>query len=326
LLDGSTSLGTSALANGAATFTIASLAAGTHSITASYDGDTADGASTSSAVSVQVNAAPLQATAVTLTASPTTAVSGQTITLTAKVAETSGSYAPTGMVTFQDSGSAVGSSPLAAGTGTLAVGTLSVGTHSLSAVYSGDTANSPSTSTAVSVTITAASAPPPTPAADYGLTLSSGTLTVAQGTPGSLMVSIAPENGFSASLSFACSGVPSGWGCTFAPSTLSGSAPQSTKMTISASNTSELMAPPSGLLLALVLPIPLFLLDFSGGRSRRALWMALIACVIALTGCGTSFRSSPQGQSSTYNVTITASGASAPTHTQTLVLTMTSAQ
>src|SRR6202453_2180591 len=92
LLDGATSLGTSALANGAATFTIATLAAGTHSITASYAGDAADGASTSSAVSVQVNAgsAPLQATAVTLTATPTTAVSGQTITLAANVAETSG--------------------------------------------------------------------------------------------------------------------------------------------------------------------------------------------------------------------------------------------
>jgi hypothetical protein len=52
----------------------------------------------------------------------------------------------------------------------------------------------------------------------------------------------------------------------------------------------------------------------------------LFVCVIAVTGCGTSFKSSPQGQPSTYNVTVTASGASAPTHTQTFVLTMTSTQ
>jgi hypothetical protein len=325
LLDGSTSLGTSALASGAATFTIASLAAGTHSITASYAGDTTDGASTSSAVSVQVNAgtAPLQATAVTLTATPKTAVSGQAITLTAKVAETAGSSSPTGTVSFQDGSSAIGSSPLTAGSGTLAVNTLSVGTHSLTAVYGGDTANSPSTSKAVSVTITAAAAPPPTPAADYGLTLSSSTLSMTQGTAGSLTVSVAPENGFSASLSFACSGLPSGWGCTFAPATLSGSEPQSTKMTISASNTSELTAYSSGLLLVLVSPIPLLFLGFSGNRSRRALWMLAFVCVIAVAGCGTSFKSSPQGQSATYNVTVTASGASAPTHTQTFVLTMT---
>src|SRR6202522_4140395 len=126
LLDGSTPLGTSALASGAAPFTIASLAAGTHSITASYAGNTTDGASTSNAVSVQVNAAttPLQATAVTLTASPTTAVSGQTITLSAKVAPTSGTSIPTGTIAFQDGGTTIGSSTLTAGTGTLAVSTL----------------------------------------------------------------------------------------------------------------------------------------------------------------------------------------------------------
>jgi hypothetical protein len=52
----------------------------------------------------------------------------------------------------------------------------------------------------------------------------------------------------------------------------------------------------------------------------------LFVCVIAVAGCGTSFKSSQPAQLSTYNVTVTASGASAPTHTQTFVLTMTSAQ
>jgi ABC-type glycerol-3-phosphate transport system substrate-binding protein len=79
-------------------------------------------------------------------------------------------------------------------------------------------------------------------------------------------------------------------------------------------------------MLALVSPIPLFFLGFSGSRSRRALWVLLFLCVIALTGCGASFTGPQPGQSSTYNVTVTASGASAPTHTQTFVLTMASAQ
>ncbi len=325
LLDGSTSIGTSALSNGAATFTIASLAAGTHSITASYAGDAADGASTSNVVSVQVNAASLQATAVTLTATPATAVSGQTITLTANVAPTSGTSSPTGTVTFQDGSTAIGSSALAAGTGTLAVSTLSVGTHSLSAAYGGDAADSPSSSKTVTVTVTAA-ASPPTATADYGLTLSSSTLTMAQGTPGSLTVSVAPENGFSASLSFACSGLPGGWGCSFAPPTLSGSAPQSTKMTISATSSGQWVASPPGLFLALVAPIPLFFFGLSRKSSSRAGWMLLSACLIILAGCGTASTSSQQSQSSTYNVTVTASGASAPTHTQMFVLTMTPAQ
>ena len=112
LLDGSATLGTSSLANGAATFTITSLAAGTHSITASYAGDAADETSTSSAVSVQVNAAaPLQTTAVTLAASAATAVSGQAITLTATVAPTSA----TGAITFKDGTTSIGTAPLAAG-------------------------------------------------------------------------------------------------------------------------------------------------------------------------------------------------------------------
>ncbi len=328
LLDGSTSLGTAALSNGTATFTITSLAAGTHSITGSYAGDSTDGASTSNAVSVQVNAvtAPLQATATTLSANPTTGVSGQTITLSANVAPASGTSTPTGTVTFQDGSNPIGSSPLAAGAGTFTVSTLSVGAHSLSAVYGGDTADSPSTSKTISVTITAAAAPPPTNAADYGLALSTNTLTMTQGATSSLMVSVAPENGFNASLSFACSGLPSGWGCSFAPQTLSGSAPESTKLTISATNSSRLVGSPSGLILAMVSPIPLYFLGFSGSRKRKALWMCLFAGVLALVGCGTSFKSPQPSQSTTYNVTVTATGASAPTHTQTFALTMTPAQ
>jgi F0F1-type ATP synthase membrane subunit c/vacuolar-type H+-ATPase subunit K len=92
-------------------------------------------------------------------------------------------------------------------------------------------------------------------------------------------------------------------------------------MTISATNSSQLMPVPSGLLLALVSPIPLFLFGLSKGRSRRAEWILLVIFLLAaLAGCGTSFK---QGQSGTYNVTVTASGTSAPTHTQTFVLTMT---
>jgi hypothetical protein len=321
LMDGSTSLGTASLTNGAATFNISSLAAGTHSITASYAGDTADQSSMSSAVSVQVNgAAALQTTAVTLTASAATAVSGQSITLTATVTPTSA----TGTFSFKDGNTALGTATVTSGKGVLALSTLSVGTHSLSAAYGGDAADSASNSNAVMVTITAPASPPPTASPDYGLALSSATLAMSQGTSGSLKVSVAPENGFNASLSFACSGLPSGWGCSFSPSTLSGSAAQSTTMTVSAAGSSRLTVAPSGLLLALVSPLPLFWFGLTG-KSRRGRWLLLFAFVLALTGCGTSFKGSQQQQTqpSTYSVTVTASGASAPTHSQTFVLTMT---
>jgi hypothetical protein len=319
LLDGTNSIGTASLSSGAAAFTITTLAAGTHIITASYAGDTADGSSTSNAVSIQVNAAGLQATATTLATSATTVVSGQSITLTATAAPASAS----GTFTFLDGNTAIGTASLTSGKGVLTLTTLSVGNHSLSAAYSGDAADSASTSNVVAVTITAAQNPPAAPSPDYGFTLSGGTLTVTSGTPGSMTVKVAPENGFSAALSFACSGLPSGWGCTFAPATLSGSAPQSTTMTVSTTISTRWFPAPTGLALALVSPIPLFWLGL-GGKSRRARRALLFVFALALAGCGTSGNTSqqPQEQSTTYNITVTASGASAPTHTQTFVLTL----
>ena len=56
-MEGSAVLGTAALSNGAATFETAQLAAGTNAVTASYAGNAADAASTSSAVAVQVTQA-----------------------------------------------------------------------------------------------------------------------------------------------------------------------------------------------------------------------------------------------------------------------------
>jgi hypothetical protein len=92
-------------------------------------------------------------------------------------------------------------------------------------------------------------------------------------------------------------------------------------MTVSATNSSGLMPTPSGLVFALVSPLPLFWFG-SVGKSRKARWM-LFFFLLALTGCGTSFKSTQQqSQSSTYNVTVTASGASAPSHSQTFTLTM----
>jgi hypothetical protein len=315
LSDGSTSIGTASLANGTATFTIASLTAGTHNMTASYAGNAADGASTSSAVSVQVNGAKLTPTTLALAASPVSGVSGQAISLTASITPASA----TGTISFNDGSSQIGSANLAAGKATLSLNTLGAGTHSLTAAYSGDSADSPASSSPVTVTI---ASPVSGPSPDYGLTLSGSTLAVSPGASGSLMVSVVPQNGFSGSLTFACSGLPSGWGCSFAPAMLTGGTPQTTKMTVSATHTSSLRAVSPGLLFALVSPLPLFCFRLGGG-SRGARSMFIILFTLALTGCGsTSSNSQTQAQSSTYTVTVTASGSSAPSHSQTFTLTM----
>jgi hypothetical protein len=89
-------------------------------------------------------------TATTLVASPLVPTLGQSVSLTATVTGSS----PTGTVQFKDGtinlGSAVALSGAVAATSTTALG---IGTHAITAMYSGDSANSSSVSAAQSVTV-----------------------------------------------------------------------------------------------------------------------------------------------------------------------------
>jgi hypothetical protein len=69
----------------------------------------------------------------------------QSVTFTATVTGVS----PTGTVTFQDGGSTIGTGTLAGGSTTFSTSTLSVGSHSITAVYGGDSNDNTSTSAAV---------------------------------------------------------------------------------------------------------------------------------------------------------------------------------
>jgi uncharacterized protein (TIGR03437 family) len=168
--DGSSTLGSSALSGGAATFTISTFSVGTHSLTAVYSGDANDSASTSAVLTQTVNAA---ATSTSLTSSANPSVYGQSVTLTASVSPAMA----TGSVTFRDGTATLGTSPLAAGSATLSVATLAPGTHSLTAVFSGDANDAPSTSTALSqlvsliLTITTLTSSPNSPVAGQSATL-----------------------------------------------------------------------------------------------------------------------------------------------------------
>ena len=90
-----------------------------------------------------------------LSSHPSTQITlGQAVTFTATVAPMSGSGIPTGSVTFSDGATQIGTGTLnSSGTATLSTSSLGVGSHSVTAVYSGDTNFSASTSAAVSVTV-----------------------------------------------------------------------------------------------------------------------------------------------------------------------------
>jgi hypothetical protein len=87
----------------------------------------------------------------TLTSSRNPSMFGQSVTLTATVSNPSA----TGTVTFADGGTNLGTVVLSHGTATLTISTFSVGSHSLTAVYSGDAMDLTSSSAALIQTVTA---------------------------------------------------------------------------------------------------------------------------------------------------------------------------
>jgi hypothetical protein len=149
--DGATTLGSQTLTLGLANYTSSALSAGTHSITVVYGGDSNYKATTSSALTQKVNNASLSSTQTALVSSTNPSIIGQPVNLTATVTGSGGT--PTGSVTFMDGSTAIISVGLTGGMAMFQDPSLSAGTHSLTAVYSGDTNYSGSTSHALSETI-----------------------------------------------------------------------------------------------------------------------------------------------------------------------------
>ncbi len=334
--DGATQLGTSSLnTSGSASFTASSLAVGPHLVSAGYSGDANFSASTSPTVSVTVSAPAKAATTTSLSASATQLTAGQNLTFSAAVAPKSGTGTPTGMISFLDGPTQIGSATLTSGAASFTTANLAVGDHTLSASYSGDSNYAASNSIALAVTITAA-APP-----DYSLTVSSSALTVAPGSSGKLTITVTPKNGFKQVLGLACSGVPAGWSCSFNPQTVnptSGPAPaivtvQATPYTA----TGTLLPPQSGLRIA---PLYIMAMAFAGVlglleagmKTRRAsggtqfatvLGAATAFAILLSTASCAGYTAPKATQPTSYVVTVTASGANAPTHTQQFTLTVT---
>jgi hypothetical protein len=147
--DGVNLLGTGNLSGGTATFSTASLGVGSHPITAQYLGNPPINGSTSSELDLRVNPA---STATSIVSSANPANPGQSIFFTATVGVVApGSGSPTGTVQFSIDGSSFGSPvTLVAGQAVSpSTSTLSNGSHTVRAIYSGDSDFLTSTSTAL---------------------------------------------------------------------------------------------------------------------------------------------------------------------------------
>lgn len=146
-LDGSTTLGSAGVSGTTATLNLSTLSVGTHILSAVYSGDTNNGGSTSTTVSVLVvQSAPT----IALVASATAVSANTSVTFTASL---TGGSSPTGTVTFKDGSITLGSSALSGSNAIYSTSTLSVGSHTITAMYAGDTYNSATTSGLLTVTV-----------------------------------------------------------------------------------------------------------------------------------------------------------------------------
>jgi hypothetical protein len=144
-----TTIGSGTLVGGSASISVSSLASGTHSITAAYQGSTSFSGSTSAALSQIVKTAT---TTTSLASSQNPAGTGQTITFTATVSSQF-SGAATGSVIFYSGTQTLGTAMLSGNRATLTTSFATAGTYSISAKYNGDGNNAGSTSSTLSQVI-----------------------------------------------------------------------------------------------------------------------------------------------------------------------------
>jgi uncharacterized repeat protein (TIGR03803 family) len=279
-------------------------------------------------------AANKTSTSTTAMVTPASVEAGTTsgVTLSATVKPASGSGSPTGTVTFFNGTTQVGQpEPLSGGMAALNYNTssLAAGAYSLTAKYSGDANFASSTSSPAVLTVTASVAP------DFEISANPTTITVtAPGQSGSTALTITPLGGFNQTVSFTCSGLPSGANCSFASA--SGGA---TVIISTTGSTARLHEEPFGRrqapLYALLLP-GLFGLVSGGSRKRslRSMRVLLLLCAVGFcslgvacgggtssSGGGNGGGSDPGTPPGTSTVTVTAIAGSL-SHQATITLTV----
>jgi predicted outer membrane repeat protein len=266
---------------------------------------------------------------VILNLTPNPVLVQNTVTLTATVSSVVSS--PTGAVSFYDASSTtpLGSSPVSAGVAVLPVSTLTVGSHSITAIYSGDTNF-----------VTQTSSPVPETVQDFSLNISTSsgstpTQTVVPGGIATYTLVVSPVDGstFPAPVSFTASGLPTGAVATFTPQTLA-TGSGTTNVTLSIQTPTQIAKLQHDRRFGggfVPVALGMLLLPFSRrlrrsakklgrGGSLALLLLMSLGAMAGLTGCGTSsgfFDQSPQN----YVVTVTATSG-ALQHTTTVTLNL----
>ena len=246
---------------------------------------------------------------VSLVSSDNPVLVGNAVSFTAMVSSASGT--PTGSVNFLDGTTSLGSATLSGGAAVLTTSSLTAGSHSITAVYSGDTVFATVTSAALTQTVNSSAIGIPSGG--------SSTATVTAGGTATYMLQVTPPS-TGPSLTFSVTGLPSGATATFSPSTVAaGSATTNVTLTIAVPTTAQ-DRPWQGPFGPGVAPIALgmLLLPFSkrmrkSSMRRLLLLIAAAALSVGAIGCSSGGSSGGGGTApttKTYNLTVTASAGS----------------
>jgi hypothetical protein len=280
-------------ASGQTSVTSSTLAAGTYTITATYSGDTDNGAGTPATTTEVVGLIP---TTTDLASGSTSGTNPQAFLIA--VVQNSGNVGstpvPTGNVTFT-SGAITGTVALDAnGVANWTPNNLGTGNYTFTASYAGDAEHSPSKS-AVSVTITGSGS-------YFSLSLPS-TISIPTTQNVTVTVTLTSINGFADTVGLGCASLPAGVNCHFSsinvPLTANGTA--TAKLTIDTNNPlgggASAMNRQSGqrnvVVAGLFLPLSL-LMGFLMWRFRKrhpSVWSIVLVLVLSgaallATGCG----------------------------------------
>jgi sugar lactone lactonase YvrE len=295
------------------------LSAGQHTLQATFTPtDTAHYAAATASVTLTVNAATPTMSAVASSLNPS--LVSNSVAFTVSVTSSSGS--PTGTITFFDGTTQLGASTLSAGTAAYTTSALAVGSHSITAVYSGDTNFVSLSSGALQQVVETYSIGPSTGG--------STSATVSPGGQASYGLSVTPPSTGGA-ITFSVTGLPPGATATFSPSTIpAGSGPTNVTLTVTVPSSAAALDTDNPFHRgALPAALGLVLLPFAGRlrrTSRRALWLAIVGLagftMLGLSACGGGGGGgggTPTPTPHSYTLTVTAASGSL---TQSTTLTL----
>lgn len=326
-MDGTNTLGSVALNAGVATYSTASLAVGTHNITAVYGGDTNDAGSTSAGLTETVTA---YATQTSLAASSTSLNTDQELTLLTTTTSSSGG-AVTGTITYMNGTTTLGSAAVGAnGTATLNINP-AAGSYSITAHYSGDALNAPSVSNVVTVAVSQAT--------EFTIELNPTTLSIPTGQSAQVTINLGSQDGFADKMALGCDSLPYSVTCNFGSNDVTLNANGTASVTLTVDTNSPLASGSqaknenpfgnSGMLAACVFP-GAALFGFAFWRFRKNVMVLRALVVVAMlagttflmTGCGGfSLNSAKAGN---YVIQVTATGQQTGiTHVANLTVTVT---